>query len=190
MSQFTTCRATSVWLLAAFSGHALGSTLTVNASSDAGPGNCNTTCTMRDAIATAASNDTIAFAPGLTSPITLSQGALVLDKALTLQGPGAAKLTVSANNTSQVLIVSAQVSISALTLADGFIAGSAGSNGADGAPGAAGVSGSPGGAGGPGGLAGGACVQVANTGALVLDHVAVRHCIAYGGPAGNGGNGG
>jgi len=33
-------------------------------------------------------------------------------------------------------------------------------------------------------------VQVANTGALVLDHVAVRHCIAIGGSGGTGGAGG
>ena len=180
-----------VWLSASTC-QALASTLTVTDPGDAGSGVCGTTCTLRDAIASASpgGGDTIMFAPGLASPITLSQGALILNKALTVQGPGAAKLTVSANNASQVLIVSAQASISGLTLADGFITGTAGSNGADGTSGASGVPGGPGGPGSPGGLAGGACVQVANTGVLVLDHVAVRHCRAYGGSGGNGGAGG
>ena len=191
MNHFKTCRAIPVWLFAAFSGHALAGILTVNVADDpAGSGSCPAACSLRQAIASAGSGDTLVFAPGLASPITLGQGPLVVDKALTIQGPGAAKLTISANNASQVLIVSDQASISGLTLADGFITGSAGSNGADGTPGAAGVPGGSGGTGGPGGLAGGACVQVANSGALVLDHVAVRHCIAYGGSGGNGGNGG
>ena len=177
-------------VLLVFAPHTQAATLTVNDAGDAGPGNCPSTCTLRAAISASESGGTIAFAPGLASPITLSQGALVLDKALTIQGPGAAKLTVSANNTSQVLIVSAQASISGLTLADGYITGTAGSNGAGGTSGSPGVPGGPGDPGGPGGLAGGACVQVANSGALVLDHVAVRHCIAYGGSGGNGGNGG
>jgi len=167
-------------------------TLTVNDAGDTGPGNCASTCTLRDAISASGSGGTIAFAPGLASPITLSQGAMSIDKTLTIQGPGAAKLTISANNASQILVVSAQAAISGLTLADGYIAGAAGSDGAHGtnsgfiAP----LPGGHGGTGGPGGLAGGACVQVANTGALVLDHVAVRHCIAYGGSGGKGGTGG
>jgi hypothetical protein len=179
-------------LLAASSFPALASnTLIVNVADDpAGAGTCPAACSLRQAVTTATSGARLVFDPSLASPITLSQGKLVLDKALTIQGPGTAKLTVSANNASQVLIVSAQVSISGLTLADGFITGTAGSNGAAGASGASGVPGGPGGTGGPGGLAGGACVQVANTGALVLDHVAVRHCIAYGGSGGNGGTGG
>ena len=116
-------------VLLVFAPHTQAATLTVNDAGDAGPGNCPSTCTLRAAISASESSGTIAFAPGLASPITLSQGALVLDKALTTQGPGAAKLTVSANNTSQVLIVSAQASISGLTLADGYITGTPGSNG-------------------------------------------------------------
>ncbi len=180
-------------LLAASSSPALAGTLTVTDPGDAGSGVCDATCTLRDAIASAGSGDTIVFAAGLTSPITLGQGALLINKTLTIQGPGAANLTVSANNASQVLVVSAQALISGLTLADGFITGPTGSNGADGAPAGTGATGSAGGTGGngnPGGLAGGACVQVANTGVLVLDQVAVLHCVAHGGRAGNGGAGG
>jgi hypothetical protein len=165
-------------------------TLTVNDAGDPGPGNCTSTCTLRDAISASGIGGTIEFAPGLASPITLSQGVMSINKTLTIQGPGAAKLTISANNASQIFIVSAQASISGLTLADGYIVGAVGSNGAGGTAGSSGVPGGPGGTGDPGGLAGGACVQVANTGDLVLDHVSVLHCIAYGGPAGNAGNGG
>jgi len=176
--------------LLVFALHTQAATLTVNDAGDNGLGNCASTCTLRDAIAASASGGTVAFAPGLASPITLSQGALSINKTLTIQGPGAAKLTISANNASQIFVVSAQASISGLTLADGYSTGTDGSNGAGGTGGSLGVPGGPGGTGDPGGLAGGACVQVANTGALVLDHVAVRHCIAHGGPAGNAGNGG
>ena len=179
----------AVFLVVALDAQAVPFTA-VNDAGDSGPGNCASTCTLRDAISASASGGTIAFALGLASPITLTQGALSINKTLTIQGPGAAKLTISANNASQIFVVSAQASISGLTLADGYIAGTAGSNGAGGTPGSAGVPGGAGGTGGSGGLAGGACVQVANTGELVLDHVAVRHCIAYGGPAGNAGNGG
>lgn len=177
-------------MLLVFALRAQAATLTVNDAGDSGPGSCASTCTLRDAISASGSGGTIVFAPGLASPITLSQGALSINKTLTIQGPGAAKLTISANNASRILFVSTQTSISGLTLADGYVTGTAGSNGADGTAGSAGVPGGPGGTGDPGGLAGGACVQVANIGALVLDHVAVRHCIARGGPAGNAGNGG
>lgn len=66
-------------------------TVTVNVSDDAGSGNCLTTCALRDAIASAAAGDTIDFAPGLSSPITLTQGQLLVGKALTINGPGAAR---------------------------------------------------------------------------------------------------
>ncbi len=168
-------------LLAASSFPTLASNiLIVNVVDDpAGAGTCPTACSLRQAIATATTGARLVFDPSLASPITLSQGALMLDKSLTIQGPGAAKLTVSANNASQVFVVSAQASISGLTLADGLITGTAGSNGAS----------NTGAAGSPGGPAGGACVQIANAGALVLDHIAVRHCLAYGGSGGNGGSG-
>lgn len=176
-------------VVSAQTAHAVPSTV-VNDAGDGGPGNCASACTLRDAISASPSGGAITFAPGLASLITLSQGKLSVNKTLTIQGPGAAKLTISADNASQIFVVSAQVSISGLTLADGYVIGTVGSNGAPGTPGSSGVDGGMGGTGGTGGLAGGACVQVANTGALVLDHVAVRHCIAQGGPAGNAGNGG
>lgn len=64
--------------------HAQAAPLTVNDAGDNGPGNCASTCTLRDAISASGSGATIAFAPGLASPITLSQGALSIDKTLTI----------------------------------------------------------------------------------------------------------
>ncbi len=67
--------------------------LTVNSAADSG-GSCpGATCTLRQAIAAAAPGDTIGFAPGLPT-IELTSGELLIDKVLTISGPGAAQLTV------------------------------------------------------------------------------------------------
>ena len=73
--------------------------LTVNSAADAG-GTCpGTTCTLRQAIATAASGDTINFAAGVTT-ITLTSGELLINKNLTINGPGANLLSVQRNTAS------------------------------------------------------------------------------------------
>src|SRR6185369_10607534 len=98
---------------AAFSGHALAGTLTVNVAGDpAGPGTCPTLCSLRLAIDTAVNGDTVLFAPSLPTPINLTGGALAINKFLLIQGPGAAKLTVSGQNATQVLHVGGQAIIS------------------------------------------------------------------------------
>ncbi|HKP05055.1 MAG TPA: right-handed parallel beta-helix repeat-containing protein [Chthoniobacterales bacterium] len=67
--------------------------LTVNSPADSG-GSCpGASCTLRQAIAAAASGDTINFAPGL-STINLTSGELLIEKSLTITGPGANLLTV------------------------------------------------------------------------------------------------
>jgi len=134
---------------------------------------------LRQAIDTAVNGDTVLFAPSLPTPINLTGGALAINKFLLIQGPGAAKLTVSGQNATQVLHVGGQAIISGLTFADGMFAGSVGGNGTD----------NTGAAGDPGGGAGGACVRISAGGTLVLDHVAVHHCVARGGHGGNGGSG-
>jgi len=88
-------------------------TLTVSSLNDAGPGS------LRQAIADAAANDTITF--GVTGTITLVSGALIIDKDLSIAGPGAAALAVSGNRTSRVFDVPrGTVLISNLTIRDGF----------------------------------------------------------------------
>ena len=54
---------------------------------DSGPGS------LRQAILDASSGDTITFAPSVTT-VTLTSGELVIDKNLTITGPGANRLTV------------------------------------------------------------------------------------------------
>jgi len=93
----------------------------VENSSDNGPGS------LRAAIATANANpgDTIEFdmTPGhVTSPITLTSGVLDIRANVDIEGPGAAILTISGNNSSAIFDVSSGVnaSISGLTIAHGF----------------------------------------------------------------------
>jgi hypothetical protein len=92
---------------------AFGSTITVTNTNDSGPGS------LRDAIATAAPGDTIDF--GVTGTITLSS-TLAIDKDLTINGPGAASLSVSGNNSVVVFATtySTNVTISGLTVSGGF----------------------------------------------------------------------
>ena len=83
--------------------------------------------TLRHAIHTAPTNDTIVFSGNLTGKtITLKGGQLSVNRTLTIQGLGAKKLTVSGGNSSRVFLVGPQqtptaepVRISGLTLTKG-----------------------------------------------------------------------
>ena len=75
--------------------------------------------TLRAQITAAKPGDTISFDPSVTS-ITLSAGELVISRTLTITGPGAANLTISANNAGRVFhITGGRVSIAGLTLTAG-----------------------------------------------------------------------
>jgi hypothetical protein len=90
----------------------LPSTLTVLNLNDSGAGS------LRQAILSASSGDTIDFA--VRGQITLTSGPLAINQNLTIAGPGAAQLTVSGNNASQVFnIGDISVNISGLTIEDG-----------------------------------------------------------------------
>src|SRR3954451_13195667 len=100
---------------------------TVTNTADSGAGS------LRGAIASASNGDTISFAPGVTGTITLTSGELVIDKSLTIDGPGLKVLTISANHASRVFFLtpgapgapggppasSITVRLSRLTIADG-----------------------------------------------------------------------
>jgi len=93
----------------------------VENSNDSGPGS------LRATIASAPAGDTIEFdlTPGhVTSPITLTSGALEIAKNLAIQGPGANQLTINGNANSSVFVVDATftVTIAGLTLTNGFAA--------------------------------------------------------------------
>src|SRR3954453_22024607 len=82
----TRVAAVALLLSVGLSAHA--ATLTVTSDADDGRG------TLRRAILFAAPDDTIVFAPDVTS-ITLTSGRLLIDKNLTIAGPGADFLTIS-----------------------------------------------------------------------------------------------
>lgn len=93
------------------------STLTVTSVADKGAG------TLRAEIAAAHNGDTIVFAPCIAGKtITLTKGELLINKAVTITGPGAGSLTIIGNNATRVFEVAAgaQVNISGLTISHGL----------------------------------------------------------------------
>src|SRR5262249_24289387 len=105
-------------------GRALPSTFTVLNLADRGPGS------LRAAILAAEAHpgpDVIDFAKGVKWTIVLTSGELSITSDLTINGPGANKLTVDGNNASGIFNVTAggdestriTVSISGLTLSHG-----------------------------------------------------------------------
>ena len=108
-------------------------TFTVMNTNDSGAGS------LRQAIAdanTAGGADTIDFDAGVfatSQTITLTTGELVINGEVTINGPGADKLTISGNNVSLVFLVSsgAMVTISDLTISHGSdsLAGGIGNSG-------------------------------------------------------------
>ncbi len=91
------------------------SPLTVSNLFDSGSGS------LRAAIAVAKSGDTINFAKGLHGTITLTSGDLPIADSVTINGPGAGKLSVSGDNSSRVFDItgSASVNIAGLTITGG-----------------------------------------------------------------------
>lgn len=98
-----------------FRAPALAATHTVTNTSDAGPGS------LLQAIATAGAYDTIVFSLDYPATITTT-GLLIIDKSLSIIGPGAEELTVRTTGTNSVLKIdgaSPYVGISGLTITGG-----------------------------------------------------------------------
>jgi hypothetical protein len=93
----------------------LPSTFTVSNLLDSGAGS------LRAAVAAAGNGDTVAFAPGLHGTITLTSGQLATSNSVTIDGPGANRLSVSGNDASRIFDISgsAGVTISGLTITEG-----------------------------------------------------------------------
>ena len=94
----------------------LGIDLVVNNTNNGGPGS------LRQAVldASPTEGDTVTFAPNVTNTITLTSEILV-NKNLTINGPGANVLRVSGNNSNRVFHhTGGTVSISGLTIANGL----------------------------------------------------------------------
>jgi predicted outer membrane repeat protein len=102
-------------------GRALLSTLTVTNSGDSGPGS------LRAMAGAAAAGDVIDFSPTLNGQtITLTGGEILLTPGVSIDGPGAAVLSISGNNSSRIFEVESAetesnqtTSISGLSLLDG-----------------------------------------------------------------------
>ena len=108
---------------------AAAATITVTNGSDSGAGS------LRQAILDAASGDTINFSlPGNSNAITLTSAELLIDKSLTITGPGADQLTVQRSTASStpgfrifnITFGDFNVTISGLTITNGNITGSDG----------------------------------------------------------------
>jgi hypothetical protein len=108
-------------------------TITVTNGNDSGPGS------LRQAILSASSGDTINFAPCLTA-VTLTSSELVIHKNLTITGPGADRLTVRRGTNApafrifHITLSTVTVSISRLTISNGsevadILSGSGGDGG-------------------------------------------------------------
>jgi hypothetical protein len=100
--------------------------VTVNTNGDpAGAGCAGGTCSLRQAIAAAASGDTINFDPSLNGQtITLTGGVLSITQSVTIAGPGADTLTIDGNGDTTVFdvapsLANQNVTISGLTITGG-----------------------------------------------------------------------
>jgi len=91
------------------------STITVMNNNDSGPNS------LRDAIATASAGDMIQFAAAVTGVITLTSSELLINKSITISGPGANILAVDGNNARRVFHITSgnTVTISGLSITNG-----------------------------------------------------------------------
>ena len=91
------------------------SAITVTDADDSGAG------TLRQAIADICPGGTIDFNLAYPATITLLTGELLINKDMTINGPGASSLTLSGNNASRVFNISAgTASISGVTVSNGY----------------------------------------------------------------------
>ena len=96
-------------------GRALLSTRTVTTAADAGPGS------LRRAVLDSAPGGLIVFDPGLNGSTIVLANQVVIDKDLTIEGPGADKLAISGGGASRVFLTAPKtyVTIAGLTIANG-----------------------------------------------------------------------
>jgi len=95
-----------------------GLSIIVTNNNDSGSGS------LRDAIASAVSGDTIRFASNVTGTIALTSGELAITNSIAITGPTATGITVSGNNSNRVFHLTAGTStISGLTIANGNTSG-------------------------------------------------------------------
>jgi CSLREA domain-containing protein len=104
-------------------------TLTVNSAADDGTGSCTPAkCTLRDAILSAKRTDTVSISLPANTPVTLTNGEIVVNVELKIKGPGARLQTVQRSTAAgapkfRIFNVAANVgvTISGLTIANGSV---------------------------------------------------------------------
>ncbi|HWD17914.1 MAG TPA: hypothetical protein VHB20_01435, partial [Verrucomicrobiae bacterium] len=131
---------------------------------------------LRAVIAGATNGATITFTGSLNGQTIVLASEILVNKNLTIQGPGAANLTISGNNATRVFHVqSANVSLNGLTVANGKVTGGNGSVGNGG--------------GGGGGAMGAGLLADAGSTVLVQDMVFANNSVRGGNGGGNTGSG-
>jgi fibronectin-binding autotransporter adhesin len=112
--------------LAVLASSAAARTFTVTRGDDPAPSGCQQNdCSLREAVAAAGSHqgtDTIEFANGLSgTTIQLALGELSIRGKLTIAGPGATELSVSANRQSRIFhVTGGQIAIRGITIKGGL----------------------------------------------------------------------
>jgi len=93
---------------------------TVNSLADPGNGTCDDAeCTLREAIAAAASGDKVVFAGGIQGEIKLTDGQLVINKSLAVDGAG--RIAIDGQTTSRVMALGVSLDEDPITvLLDGL----------------------------------------------------------------------
>jgi hypothetical protein len=89
---------------------ARAATITVTNTNDSGAGS------LRQAIASAASGDTITFAPSVTGPIILTSGELPIATSLEIDGPSGGRQAIDGNKSSRVFEISAGATVTLANL--------------------------------------------------------------------------
>src|SRR5436190_2551507 len=104
-------------LLCAIVAHAPADTISVTNTNDSGPGS------LRQGLGDANDGDTI-DATGISGVITLISGELLVDKSITISGPGPRNLAIDANAMNRVFYIGAgrTVAMSGLTITNGNVA--------------------------------------------------------------------
>lgn len=159
----------------ATSGAAQAATITVNTLADDGPGNCATTCTLRDAVATAASGDLVLVDVSGTIVLDAVKGNLYINKHLFIRGRGPGETIISGNDAIRILTIEGTnamrlVHLEGLSLVHGRSVG-------DSASGAT-----------PGSKSGlGGAIYAGKSAVLMLSHVALADNQAIGGNGGDAG---
>jgi hypothetical protein len=121
---------------------------------------------LRQVIQDSAPSDTIIFSNGVTGTITLASGELVLDKSLSILGPGAKFLALSGNTSDRVFqVATGLVNISGLTICDGMKLGAVTNN--------------------QGQDAAGGGIYCAQPAALTVTECVISNCFAVGGDGGD-----